>query len=84
VSIFVDPARSETMIARILGVAVLMAFSAGTVMAASALALNPIDSVALQATVEELAKKLFHRLPSDADIRFPLDWSDQRRSFASA
>ena len=36
------------MIARILGVAVLMAFSAGTVMAASALALNPIDSVALQ------------------------------------
>ncbi len=46
------------MIARILGVVVVLACSAGSAMAASAPALKPIDPVALQATVERLAKEL--------------------------
>jgi D-alanyl-D-alanine carboxypeptidase len=46
------------MITRILGIVVVVACSAGSAMGASTPALKPIDSVALQATVEGLAKEL--------------------------
>ena len=46
------------MIARILGIAVVLAGSAGSAVAASAPALKPIDPAALQAAVEGLAKEL--------------------------
>ena len=46
------------MITRTLGVVILVAFSAATAMGASTPALKPIDSVALQATVEGVAKEL--------------------------
>jgi D-alanyl-D-alanine carboxypeptidase len=46
------------MITRILGIVVVVACSAGSAMGASTPALKRIDSVALQATVEGLAKEL--------------------------
>lgn len=46
------------MITRILGIVVVVAYSAASAMGASMPALKPIDSVALQATVEGLAKEL--------------------------
>ena len=46
------------MIGRILGIVVVVACSAGSAMGASTPALKPIDPVALQATVEGLAKEL--------------------------
>ena len=46
------------MTTRILGIVVVVACSAGSAMGASTPALKPIDPVALQATVEGLAKEL--------------------------
>ena len=46
------------MITRILGIVVVVACSAGSAVGASTPALKPIDLVALQATVEGLAKEL--------------------------
>jgi D-alanyl-D-alanine carboxypeptidase len=48
----------ETMIARILGIVVVVACAAGRAMGAPAPALKPIDPIALQAAVEGLAKEL--------------------------